>query len=164
MSLSVPEFKAAPGTKARVKEIMAWLWVRFTYKKDDEEDWGNTLSQLRASGIIENDCDGWSRVLMALCFHWGGFKLADMAEVVVDTNLKDDSPYDHHIAAFWFGKRWKYSHCWVPRLVEGYTDRKGDMMIETGVQRSSMKPVKHRLVSTGTWYSGAPLHDSEIAA
>lgn len=158
----VPELKAEHGSIEIVKEIAEWLWARYTYKADEGEDWGNTLSQLKRMGALKNDCDGWSRTLMSLCFLWGRWKLSNMAEVVVDTNLKDDKPFDHHVAGFWNGRRWKYSHCWLPRLVDGYLDRNGEYVIETGISRTSMKPESHRLLSAGTWIEGRPIHDTEV--
>lgn len=156
MSIAAPDLNSKPGTKKRARQISDWLWERYSYKLDDGDTWSSLLAELKAAGIIAGDCEDWSRTLMGLLFHWGGFALADMADVVVDTDQTDDKPFDHHVAGIYIKGKWHYCHCWAPKILTVKQITTGQYIIPQGYRPQGVKMIEHRLLSEGQWYDGAP--------
>jgi len=157
-----------PASKGFVEHALAWLWTFYSYEPDQSrygkpEFWQGALLQFSSTGTVSDDCDGFSRFMIAV-LRFGGFGADEVAELVTDTNAQDTQPYDHHICAVKVNGRWMYAHCWAKELLTRKQLEGGYYDTYLGSDATGMEIVGHRLVSRQNfnvnskkgWLTGPP--------
>lgn len=156
-------YKQIRAEKARVRQVLQWVGDHvYAYQTDLEvygrpEVWQGALQQFTETGFIRDDCDGFSRFMMAVLLFLG-FSFEDIAELVTDVSQKDENPYDHHICAVRIGGVWFYLHCWAFELLSHRVITKGYYNTHQGHDAEPMTIVGYRLASRGNdkWKAGVP--------
>lgn len=165
--LTPPDKPALEGTplmsEARLKAIVDYVWARFLYRTDEEqygkpEHWQGALHQLIGTDVVQDDCDGFGRLISDLARLLGGFASRDIAELVTDTVPHDGKPIDHHICAVRVNGVWAYAHCWTPELLTKGQIEGGGYKLSGGRLARGMHIVSHRRIDRGndSWYPGPP--------
>ncbi|MBL4826110.1 MAG: hypothetical protein JKY66_00085 [Spongiibacteraceae bacterium] len=155
------DFKHERGSLGRAREVVTWLFERFTYVSDAKkygktDHWTGALTQLTKTGKVEDDCDGFGRLCMTLFSHLGGFEQADIAECIVDVNPTDNKPFDHHIAAVCAGGTWYYAHCWTGELLTEDEITNGWYKLPVGHNAVPLKIIQHRRADQSENFDGKP--------
>lgn len=133
-----------------------------SYQKDKFEYWNdNSLSYLNGDPVVD-DCDALDS-LLDIIFAMGGFRLDELAKVLVDSNPYDFYEADHYVAAVWVKNKWvvldHYFYEPQPILyleLGGITARDGFLSRET-------KIVSYRRLDQAEWRKGRPPNMNMIA-
>lgn len=156
----------------RAQTLLTWVWDHYLYKTDPEQygrrdHWSGALTQLLEVDMVQDDCDGFGRLMLDLCRMLGGFAASDCAEILTDTVPGDDKPLDHHICAVRISGHWHYMHCWVPlvlsesEVISGGYPLPPRWFADGGQGRTArgMPIVSHRPLDRGndSWLPGPPV-------
>lgn len=153
----------APRSRSYVEDVLAWVGREvYLYASDLEvykkpETWVGAYQQFLNTGTVRDDCDGFSRFIIALML-FGGFHFDEVAELVTDVSRHDDNLYDHHICAVKIDGEWFYMHCWAFEILTYEQITKGYYDTHEGYDAVGQTIVGHRLVSNknSEWAFGLP--------
>lgn len=164
----MPANKIQPASREFVDEVLKFIWSLYEYETDQSrhgtpEFWQGALEQFIGEGRVTDDCESFDRFMIAV-LRFGGFRAADLAELLTDTNTSDEQPYNHHVCGVKVDGRWMYAHCWADKLLTRKELEGGYYDTYLGTDATGMEIVGHRLVSRQNfnvggkkgWLNGRP--------
>lgn len=147
--------KTNPRSMAWLRELRYLTAGLESYKKDQFEYWqDNSLSYMDGDPIID-DCDALDS-LLDIMFAMGGFRLEELAKVLVDSNPYDFYDADHYVAAVWIDNKWVVmDHYFYEPQPIMYLEL-GGVLARDGFLSRETKIVSYRRLDQAEWRRGKP--------
>ena len=126
-----------------------------TYQKDKFEYWeDNSLNYLDGDNIVD-DCDALDS-LLDIIFSMGGFRLEELAKILVDSNPYDVYDADHYVAAVWVKNKWVIlDHYFYEPQPLMYLEL-GGILARDGFLSRQTRIVSYRRLDQAEWHKGKP--------
>lgn len=144
-----------PRSKEFVRRLRQVTSRLETFEQDQGESWSDTTSGYLAGAEVRDDCDA-ADSLLDIAFALGGFRLDELAKVLVDSNPNDSRPADHYVAAVWVEGEWMMLDYFISEAQPLLYLEFGGYETKSGGIASESEIIAYRRLSHAKWHAGLP--------
>tara|TARA_R110002073_G_C9444409_1_gene577584 strand:+ start:958 stop:1725 length:768 start_codon:yes stop_codon:yes gene_type:complete len=130
------------------------------FQREEIESWSDATSNYLAGAEVLDDCDA-ADSLLDIAFTLGGFRLDELAKVLVDTNPDDNVPADHYVAAILVEGKWMMLDYFINEAQPLEYLEFGGYETKYGTLAAESEAVAFRLLSHAQWQAGLPPRTTE---